>query len=88
MPQWMSRVDKSQSQITYIIHFDADNEVIKEIEIVSLTANMAPAGEPPHPKGRPFTDFPHFAFTSKYSFTELDSIEKFEIPDDAAKLLK
>jgi hypothetical protein len=88
MPQWMSRVDKTQSQVTYIIHFDADNEYIRDIEIVSLTANMADAGQPAHPKNRPFTDFPHFAFTSKYNFSEFDSVERFAIPVDAAKMLK
>ena len=88
MPQWMSRVDKSNSQATYIIHFDADNEYIKEIEILSLTANMAPAGEPAHPKNRPFTDYPHFSFTSKYEFSQLDEVERFEIPVAAAKMLK
>ena len=88
MPQWMSRVDKSNSQMTYIIHFDADNEVVKEIEIYSLTANMAPAGEPAHPKNRPFTDYPHFSFTSKYEFSQLDEIERFIVPAEVTKLMK
>ena len=84
----MSRVDRSQSQVTYLIHFDGNNEYIKEIEVLSLTANMAPAGEPAYPANEPFTKHPHFAFTTVYKFDKLNEVEEFEVPTDAAKMLK
>ena len=83
----MSRADKTQTQITYDIIFDERNERIREMVVVVLCATRSDDGTP-EPIETALTTQPHVAFTTRYRFSREGEVERFDVPADAAKLLR
>jgi hypothetical protein len=83
----LSRADKTQTQITYDILLDEKNETIELLQVTVLCATRADDGRA-EPLETALTTQPHVAFTTRYTFSRQGEVERFEVPAEAAKLLR
>lgn len=82
----MSRADKTQTQITYDLYLDEKNERLRELVVTVLCATRKDDGSL-QPDADAFTKS-HVAFFTRYRFSKEDQVERFDVPADAAKLLR
>ena len=75
----MSRVDKKKTLTIIELEIDAKTGLPVEMKLMNA------AGYKPDGKG---TGFEHFVFSSVYRFSKINETEKFQIPGQAAKLLR
>lgn len=83
----MSRADKTQTQITYDLYLDETNTALRRLDVTVLCASRS---EGCGPQGSPdaLTTQSHVAFFSRYRFSREEQVERFDVPADAAGLLR
>ena len=77
------------TKISYTITFDATNQQIEKLEVLTLCAQRSENGPLTGKKKweKAFAG-PHIAFTSTYTFKDRNAVKSLPIPSAAAKLLK
>jgi hypothetical protein len=83
----LSRADKTQTQITYDLYFDETNTTLRRLDVTVLCASRTEGNGPQTAPGA-LTTQSHVAFFNRYRFSREEQVERFDIPADAASLLR
>ncbi|MCA8925142.1 MAG: hypothetical protein KDD82_25250 [Planctomycetes bacterium] len=82
-------MDKRQTQLRYDVYLSPDRSRIERI-LLTTAAAAKPEGQAGLAKPSPtaLTSDEHVAFRYDYTFSEEDAVGAFEVPQEAAKLLR
>jgi hypothetical protein len=85
----LSRADKTQTEITYDLVLDAQNQTLESLEVTILCA-MRDRGAGVAAQSAPgaLSSVEHVAFKLRYEFSRQNAVDRFQVPAEAAKLLR